>query len=125
MTQSTGSAGAGQPQVGGPAAVARSMIMLERHAREIVKLAIAQHGITDGDLAQGVGERHDHISRVLHEISLEHGSDAMNTAGEYAAAALQAGSIYQGEELEAFLRTVAASARATSRELTKSTPFGN
>lgn len=101
------------------------MIMLERHAREIVKLAIAQHGITDGDLATGVGERHDHISRVLHEISLEHGSDAMNTAAEYAAAALEAGSIYQGEELEAFLRTVAASARTTARELTKSTPFGN
>lgn len=125
MENTTRSAGADQPQVAGPAAVAGAMRLLDRHVRAIVKLAIAQHGIRDGDLAQGVAQRHDRIARVLHEISLEHGTDAMNTAAEYAAAALDAGSIYQGEELEDFLRSVAAAVRTTTRELSKSTPFGS
>lgn len=89
------------------------------------KHAIAQHGIQGNDLAAGVSERHDQVARVLHEVSLEHGTDAMNTAAEYAAAAIDAGSIYPGEELETFLRDVAGAVRATSRELTKSSPFGN
>jgi hypothetical protein len=99
--------------------------LIDRHARTIVKHAIAQHGIRGSDFAAGVAEHHGHLSRVLHEIQLEHGSDAMNTAGEYAAAALESGSLYPGEELDSFLRSVAASVRATSKDLTKNTPFGN
>jgi hypothetical protein len=98
--------------------------LIDRHARTIVKHAIAQHGIRGSDLAAGVAEHHDQICHVLHEIQLEHGSDAMNTAGEYAAAALESGSIYPGEELDSFLRTIATAARTTARDLTKSTPFG-
>ena len=99
--------------------------LLDRHARTIVKHAIAQHGIRGSDFAAGVAEHHDHLCHVLHEIQLEHGSDAMNTAGEYAAAALESGALYPGEELDSFLRNVAASVRATSKDLSKSTPFGS
>ncbi len=49
----------------------------------------------------------------------------MSTAAEYAATALEAGSLYPGDELEAFLRTVAAGVRTTAKELTKSNPFGS
>ncbi len=111
-------------QVGGPAAVASALRVLDRHARTLVRHAIAQHAIRESDTAAGVAALHDRISRVLHALSLEHGTDAMSTAGEYAAAALEAGTIYPGDELEEFLRHVCASARATSKELTKSTPFG-
>lgn len=125
MANEANAAGADQPQMGGPAAVAGALRILDRHARTITKLAIAQHGVTDSNLAAGVAERHDQVSRLLHEISLEHGADAMNTAAEYAATAIEAGSIYPGQELETFLRHVAAAVRSTSRELTKSTPFGS
>ena len=111
-----------QAQVG---ALTGPLRLLDRHARTIVKHAIAQHAIRGGDLSSGVAEHHDQICHVLHAIQLEHGSDAMNTAGEYAAAALESGSLYPGEELDTFLRTIAASARSTARDLTKSTPFGN
>ena len=113
-----------QPEVGGPAAVAAALRQLDRHTRTLVKHALATQSISDTDLAAGVGAQHDHIATVLHEISLEHGTDAMSTAAEYADAALQAGSLYAGEELDTFLPSVAASVRSTSRELTKSTPFG-
>ncbi|MCW2928870.1 MAG: hypothetical protein JWM86_2838 [Thermoleophilia bacterium] len=113
------------PQVGGPAAIASALRVLDRHARTLVKLAVAQHAITDGDTAAGVGAWHDRTSRLLHAISLEHGTDAMATAAEYGAAALEAGSIYPGDELDAFLREVAASVRATSRDLTKASPFSS
>lgn len=126
MANTAGSDGAaGQGLANGTGTVTGPLRLLDRHARTIVKHAIAQYGIRGNDLAAGVAEHHDQISRVLHEIQLEHGSDAMNAACEYAAAALEAGSLYPGEELDTFLRSIAASVRATSRDLTKSTPFGN
>lgn len=125
MSNGTSGTDAEQPQVAGPAAVAGALRVLDRHARTIVKLTLAQHAIEEVSLAAGVANRHDRIAHVLHEISLEHGTDAMNTAAEYAAAALDAGSLYPGEELEGFLREVAAAVRATARDLTKATPFGN
>ena len=125
MGSTAGSGGTGQSLATSTAAATGPLRLLDRHARTIVKHAIAQHGIRSSDLAAGVAEHHDQISHVLHEIQLEHGADAMNTAGEYAAAALEAGSLYPGEELDTFLRAIAASVRATSRDLTKSTPFGS
>jgi hypothetical protein len=119
-----GASGGATTQVGGPAAIAGALRVLDRHARTIVRLAIAQHVIRDADVAGGVASMHDRVSTVLHEVSLEHGTDAMATAAEYAAAALDAGTLYPGEELEAFVRSVAAGARATSKELTRHTPFG-
>lgn len=124
MADGTGGADVGRSGIGGPAAIAVALRALDRHARTIVKLAIAQQGI-DGDLAVGVAERHDQVAHVLHELSLEHGTDAMVAAAEYAETALEAGSLYPGDELDEFLRSVAAAARATSRDLTKSTPFGS
>ncbi len=112
-------------QVGGPAAVASALRVLDRHARTIVRHAIAQQAVRDNDMATGVASLHDRLARLLHELSLEHGTDAMSTSAEYAAAALEAGSIYPGDELDAFLRDVAASVRATSKDLTRSTPFGS
>ncbi len=99
--------------------------VLDRHVRAIVRLAIAQHAIRDADTAEGVSQLHDRVSIVLHEITLEHGTDAMATAAEYATAALDVGTLYPGDELEAFLRSVAASTRSTSKELTRHTPFGS
>ena len=115
---------AGPTQVGGPAAVAGALRVLDRHTRVLVKLSIAQQTIQDVDLAHGVGDLHDRLARLLHGISLEHGTDAMSTAAEYAAAAIDAGSLYPGDELDAFLGGVALAARTTSRELMKGTPFG-
>jgi hypothetical protein len=123
MTNTGGGTGAGSTQVTA-STITGPLRLLDRHARTIVKHAIAQHGIRSGDLAEGVAEHHTHVSKVLHEIQLEHGSDAMNTAAEYAAAALEAGSLYPGEELDAFLRSTASAVRNTSRDLMKSTPFG-
>jgi hypothetical protein len=125
MAESGSVAAAGSAtQVGGPAAVASALQVLDRHARTLVRLALAQHAIRDTDVAGGVGSLHDRLARLLHALSLEHGTDAMSTAAEYAAAALEAGSLYPGDELEAFLRDVTASVRTTSKELTRSTPFG-
>jgi hypothetical protein len=124
-TSGAATTGADQPQVGGPAAVAGALRALDRHARSLVKHGLAQQSIGGASLAAGVGEQHDHLARLLHEISLEHGTDAMSTAAEYASAALEAGSLYFGDELDQFLRQVAASVRTTSRELTKNTPFGS
>lgn len=110
----------------GPAAVATALRVLDGHVRTIVRLAIAQHAIhEEGGAANGVGALHERIARLLHELSLEHGTDAMSTAAEYAASALEAGILYLGEELETFLRDVTASVRATSKDLTRSTPFGS
>ena len=112
-------------QVGGPAAVAGALRVLDRHARTIVKLIVAQQALGGSDTATEVAKWHDRISRLLHSISLEHGTDAMSTAAEYAVAALESGTLYAGDELDAFLRSVAASVRTTSREITKSSPFGS
>jgi hypothetical protein len=126
MTSSgAATSGADQPQMGGPAAVAGALRVLDRHTRAIVKHGLAQQAIGGASIAAGVGEHHDHVARLLQELSLEHGTDAMSTAAEYAAVALEAGSIYVGEELDSFLREVAGSVRATSKELTRSTPFGS
>lgn len=111
-------------QVGGPAAVTTAMGMLDQHVRVLVRHSISQQAIRDADLAAGIGELHGRIASRLHAISLEHGSDAMSTAAEYAATALEAGSLYPGDELDAFLTEVAARVRATSKGLAKSTPFG-
>lgn len=111
-------------QMGGPAAVASALRVLDRHVRTLVRHALAQHAV-QGSVADGVTELHDRLAKLLHAISLEHGTDAMSTAAEYAASALEAGSLYPGDELEAFLREVAAGVRATSKELTRSTPFGS
>ncbi|MCW2921205.1 MAG: hypothetical protein JWL76_1079 [Thermoleophilia bacterium] len=114
-----------QAQMGGPASVASALHVLDRHARTLVGLALAQHSVQGGDIAEGVVELHDRLSQLLHAISLEHGTDAMSTAAEYAARAQEAGSLYPGDELETFLRDVAAGVRATAKDLTKSTPFGS
>ena len=111
--------------VGGPAAVAGALRVLDRHARTIVKLIVAQEALGGSDTATEVARWHDRISRLLHAISLEHGTDAMSTAAEYAAAALESGALYAGDELDAFLRSVSSAVRATSRDITKSSPFGN
>lgn len=124
MSNGTSNTGADQPQVAGPAAVAGALRVLDRHARTMVKLSITAQAVTGNDLAAGVAAEHDRVAHTLHEISLEHGTDAMNTAAEYAACALEAGSLYHGEELDTFMRDVAVSVRNTSRELTKHTPFG-
>lgn len=116
-----GSAGA---QVGGPAAVASALRVLDRHVRVMVRHSITQHAFRDSDLPTGVAQLHDRLAAHLHALSLEHGTDAMSTAAEYASTALDAGSIYPGDELEAFLTQVAAAVRATSKDLTRSTPFG-
>ncbi|MCB0880332.1 MAG: hypothetical protein KDC46_15275 [Thermoleophilia bacterium] len=76
------------------------------------------------DMAAGVGDLHTRLARHLHEISLELGTDAMATAAEYAATALEAGTLYPGDELERFLVDVARAVRASSKDLTKHTPFG-
>jgi hypothetical protein len=104
--------------------VASALRVLDRHARTLVRLALAQHAVQGSDVAQGVTGLHDRLAKHLHALSLEHGTDAMSTAAEYAAAALEAGSLYPGDELETFLRDVAAGVRATAKDLTKSTPFG-
>jgi tRNA A37 threonylcarbamoyltransferase TsaD len=104
--------------MGGPAAVAGALRVLDRHTRTIVKHGLSQQSIAGPSLAEGVGEQHDHVARLLQELSLEHGTEAMSTAAEYAAVALEAGSLYVGEELDSFLRDVAGSVRATSKELT-------
>lgn len=111
-------------QMGGPAAVASALRVLDRHTRTIVRHALAQHAIQGTDVAEGVTALHDRVARLLHAISLEHGTDAMSTAAEYGATALEAGTMYPGDELEAFLREVAAGVRATAKDLTRSTPFG-
>jgi hypothetical protein len=117
-------AGAAVGAMGGPAAVSAALGVLDHHARVLVRHAIAHQAIGGGDLVDGVGELHAHVAGLLHAISLEHGSDAMATAADYAAAALHAGSLYPGAELDAFLARVAASVRTTSKELTRATPFG-
>lgn len=111
-------------QLGGPASVAAALRVLDRHVRTLVRHSIAQQAIRDGDVAAGVGALHGRLATRLHGISLEHGTDAMSTAAEYAAAALESGSLYAGEELEAFLGDVARSVRATSKELTRTQPYG-
>jgi hypothetical protein len=116
--------GRGAQQVEGPASVASALRVLDRHVRALVRHSISQQAIPGGNLASGVGELHDRLAGMLHAISLEHGTDAMSTAAEYAAFALEAGALYPGDELEAFLREVAGAVRATSKDLTKSTPFG-
>lgn len=124
MAESRSGSGA-TTQMGGPASVASALRVLDRHARTLVRLALVQQTVPGNDVADGVTGLHDRLSKLLHAISLEHGTDAMSTAAEYAASALEAGSLYPGDELEAFLRDVAAGVRATSKELTKSTPFGS
>lgn len=109
--------------VAGPAAVTASLRQLDRHVRAIVTLCVAQQAIRDPDLAGAVATHHDDVARVLHDISLEHGTDAMDAASDYAEAALAAGSLYPGEDLERFLRHVAAAVRATSRTLARAAPF--
>lgn len=119
----SGSGAGAATQVGGPAAVASALRVLDRHVRTLVRHALAQHAVQGNNVAAGVTELHGRIAKLLHSISLEHGTDAMSTAAEYGAAALEAGTLYPGDELEAFLREVAAGVRATSKDLTKSTPF--
>lgn len=119
-----GSSSTSATGVGGPAAVASALRMMDRHTRTLVKLVLTQQAIPGNDVAQGVGELHARIATLLHGISLEHGNDAMATAAEYGAVALESGVLYAGDELESFLQDVAASVRATSRELAKGTPFG-
>ncbi len=119
----SGSGSGTTTQVGGPAAVASAMRVLDRHVRALVRHALAQHAVQGANVAD-VAALHDRLAKLLHAISLEHGTDAMSTAAEYGAAALEAGSLYPGDELEVFLRDVAAGVRATAKELTRSTPFG-
>ena len=125
MANTSGTTGPEPMQYGGPAGVATALRVLDRHARIIVRHSIAQHALHGNDAAMAVGDLHDRVSRLLHDISLEHGTDAMSTAAEYAAAALDAGTLYPGDELDVFLRQVASAARVTAKELTKSTPFGS
>lgn len=123
MSQEQSRGRADDPQVGGPAAVAAALRVLDRHVRTLVRHSIAQHAIRDGDVAAGVGALHGRLATRLHRISLEHGTDAMSTAAEYAAAALESGTLYPGEELDTFLVEVARSVRTTARDLMRSTPF--
>lgn len=123
MSQDQSRGSAGEPQVGGPAAVSAALRVLDRHVRTLVRHSIAQQAIRDGDVAAGVGALHARLATRLHRISLEHGTDAMSTAAEYAAAALESGTLYSGEELDTFLVEVARSVRATAKDLTRSTPF--
>lgn len=128
MTERGSGSGGGSgttTSVDGPAAVMTAMRVLDRHARTLVRHALAQQAVPGTNVADGVVALHDRIAKLLHAISLEHGTDAMSTAAEYGASALEAGSLYPGDELEAFLRDVAAGVRATSKELTRSTPFGS
>lgn len=119
-----GTSGAvGPTQVGGPAAIAAAMRQLDHYARSIVKLALAQDVIKGANVADGVARWHDHVTRMLHSVALEHGSDAMMVAAEYASAALEAGVLYAGDELDLFLRDVASAARETARDLTKASPI--
>lgn len=124
MADAAGPATTGATQVGGPAAIASALRVLDRHVRVLVRHSITQQAIRDSDLASGVAALHERLASQLHAISLEHGTDAMSTAAEYAATALDSGSLYPGDELEAFLTRVAGDVRATSKALTKSTPFG-
>lgn len=124
MSHGQTSGSGGGPQVGGPAAASSSLRMLDRHVRTLVRHSIAQQAIRDSDVATGVGVLHGRLAACLHRISLEHGTDAMSTAAEYAAVALESGSLYPGEELDAFLAQVARSVRATAKDLTRPTQFG-
>lgn len=125
MSQGSGSgSGEGVPQVGGPAAVSAALRVLDRHVRTLVRHSIAQQAVSEATVAEGVGALHARLAGRLHRISLEHGTDAMSTAAEYAAAALEAGSIYPGDELDTFLGEVARSVRATAKDLTRTAPYG-
>lgn len=125
MNDESRAAGAGAaPQVGGPAAITMALRVLDRHVRVMVRHSIAQQAIRDSDHGVGVSALHDRLARRLHAISLEYGTEAMSTAAEYAAASLEAGSLYPGDELDAFLGEVARSVRSTNKGLTRSTPFG-
>ncbi|MCW2961272.1 MAG: hypothetical protein JWM90_1659 [Thermoleophilia bacterium] len=98
--------------------------VLDGHVRALVRVALVQQSLRENDVAAGVAEFHERCARLLHAVSLEHGTDAMSTASEYAVTSLEAGLLYP-DELDSFIRSVAGSVRATSRDLTKATPFGS
>lgn len=101
---------------------ASPMRVIDTHVRAVVRIAITQQAIRGTGFADGIATLHDQLARCMHDISLEFGMEPMVAAAEYAAAALETGSIYPGDELEAFLRRIAASVRATSKQLSRSTP---
>lgn len=102
----------------GPAAIAATFANLERHVRIIVGIAIEKQAI-HGDVAAGIGDMHDRVAHLFDEVTRDYGTDTMVAAAEYAAAALEAGLIYPGDEVEHFVRAVARSVRATTRALAK------
>lgn len=124
MAGGAGSSGGLGQQVQGPSAVAGAMRVMDRHVRAIVRVAIAQQAMHGSDVATGVAAWHERITRQLQRISIEHGSDAMSAAAEYAVAAMEAHQLYAGEELDEFLRDVAAAVRATARDVNRHNPLG-
>jgi len=99
------------------------MHVQDRHVRAIVRSAIAQQAMHGSNVATGVAAWHERVARLLHQIALEHGSEAMSAAAEYAVAAMEAQLLYAGEELDEFLKDVAAAVRATSRDISRHAPF--
>jgi hypothetical protein len=112
------------PDVASSTSGGTTLRVLDRHVRTLVGIALVQHGAQEADAAVSVGAWHDRFARLLHAVSLEFGTEAMATASEYAATALEHGLLYPSDELDAFIRTVASSVRTTSRDLLKGTPFG-
>lgn len=95
---------------------------IEGHVRALVRAALAQ-GATRGpvDAASSVARWHDGIAASLHAVAIDFGTEATSTAAEYGVAALEAGVLYPGDELEAFLREVGGAVRATTRRLATGT----
>ena len=123
MATGAGSSGRHGQGVQGPSAVAAAMHVQDRHVRAIVRSAIAQQAMHGSNVATGVAAWHERVARLLHQIALEHGSEAMSAAAEYAVAAMEAQLLYAGEELDEFLKDVAAAVRATSRDISRHAPF--
>jgi hypothetical protein len=89
----------------------------EYQARRLVTAAISHGAAADGPPAERVGELYRQLCEVLYDLDMDHGNEAMVTAVEFTVAAIDAGLIYAGGESVDFVREVAASVRATSREL--------
>jgi hypothetical protein len=89
----------------------------EYQARRVVSAAIAHGACADGPPAERVGDLYRQLCEVLHDVDMDLGNEAMTTAVEFTVASINAGLIYAGGESVDFVRDVAASVRATSREL--------
>jgi len=114
----------GAPSSSATQAGSDALRTLERCTREIVVTSIAQGSLRGNDPAVSVSEWHDRTARMLHDVSMDHGTEAMATTTAYAVAVLNGGMLYPGDELEEFLRHVGAAVRATFRDVAKAHPAG-